>query len=118
LIVPRQWVSSACRPGQSAARGFPSRQLQNQDKAMQPFETIYVDSTVVACNGGGGPLGHPRVYLNLSADGQVECPYCSRLFVREGRRGAVGHGVENPSAIAPGQARPGEHEPPAAPAKP
>jgi uncharacterized Zn-finger protein len=48
---------------------------------MQPFETIPVDSTVVACNGGGGPLGHPRVYLNLTGKGEIECPYCSRLFV-------------------------------------
>jgi len=49
---------------------------------MQPFETIYVDDTIVACNGGGGALGHPRVYLNLSVEGKVECPYCSRLFIR------------------------------------
>jgi uncharacterized Zn-finger protein len=48
---------------------------------MHPFETIEVDDTVVACNGGGGPLGHPRVYLNLAPAGRVECPYCSRLFV-------------------------------------
>jgi uncharacterized Zn-finger protein len=49
---------------------------------MQPFETIYVAENIVACNGGGGPLGHPLVYLNLSAEGKVECPYCSRLFIR------------------------------------
>ncbi len=49
---------------------------------MQPFETIYVEETIVACNGGGGPLGHPKVYLNLSAEGRVECPYCSRLYLR------------------------------------
>jgi uncharacterized Zn-finger protein len=49
---------------------------------MQPFETIYVDENVAACNGGGGPLGHPRVFLNLSVEGKVECPYCSRLFIR------------------------------------
>ena len=54
---------------------------------MQPFETIYVDSLVAACNGGGGPLGHPKVYLNLAADGQVECPYCSRLFIHQSKRG-------------------------------
>jgi uncharacterized Zn-finger protein len=51
---------------------------------MQPFETIYVDTKVVACNGGGGALGHPRIYLNLGSDNRVECPYCSRLFVLEG----------------------------------
>jgi uncharacterized Zn-finger protein len=49
---------------------------------MQPFETIYVDDTIVACNGGGGALGHPLVYLNLATEGKVECPYCSRLFIR------------------------------------
>jgi len=48
---------------------------------MGPFETIYIDETVAACNGGGGPLGHPKVYLNLSPAGKIECPYCSRLFV-------------------------------------
>jgi len=47
---------------------------------MQPFETIYVDTKVVACD-GGDVLGHPRVYLNLGGDGKVECPYCSRLFI-------------------------------------
>lgn len=49
---------------------------------MQPFETIYVDTTIAACDGGGGPLGHPLVYLNLATEGKVECPYCSRLYVR------------------------------------
>jgi uncharacterized Zn-finger protein len=48
---------------------------------MGPFETIYIDETVAACNGGGGALGHPRVYLKLGPAGTVECPYCSRLFV-------------------------------------
>ena len=48
---------------------------------MQPFETVTVDTTVVACDGGGGVGGHPRVYLNLAPAGSVECPYCSRFFV-------------------------------------
>jgi uncharacterized Zn-finger protein len=54
---------------------------------MGPFETIYIDETVAACNGGGGPLGHPRVFLNLAHDGKVECPYCSRLFVNRALQG-------------------------------
>jgi uncharacterized Zn-finger protein len=53
----------------------------------EPFETITVDTDRVACDGGGGPLGHPKVYLNLGAEKRVECPYCSRLYVlREGAR--------------------------------
>ena len=52
---------------------------------MTPFETIEIDEMVAACSGGpgggDGPLGHPRVYLNLAPAGRVECPYCSRLFI-------------------------------------
>jgi uncharacterized Zn-finger protein len=48
---------------------------------MAAFETITIDTMVAACNGGGGPLGHPKVYLNLAPGGKAECPYCSRLFV-------------------------------------
>jgi uncharacterized Zn-finger protein len=51
---------------------------------MHPFEIIEVDESVAVCNGGGGPLGHPRVYLNLGSTGKIECPYCSRLFVKRG----------------------------------
>lgn len=45
-----------------------------------PFETIEVTERVVACDGGEGVLGHPRVYLRI-VDRSVVCPYCSRLFV-------------------------------------
>jgi uncharacterized Zn-finger protein len=51
---------------------------------MTPFETVETDETIVACSGSGGPMGHPRVYLNLAPSGQVECPYCSRVFVNRG----------------------------------
>lgn len=37
----------------------------------------------VSCNGGGGALGHPAIYLNMGTDGQVVCPYCSARFVLE-----------------------------------
>ena len=45
-----------------------------------PPETIIVESHRVACD-GGGPAGHPLVYLELGEDGRVMCPYCSRVFV-------------------------------------
>ena len=48
---------------------------------MAPFETITIDATVAACDGDGGALGHPKVYLNLAPSGTAECPYCSRRFV-------------------------------------
>ncbi len=48
---------------------------------MAPSETITIDATVAACDGDGGALGHPKVYLNLAPSGTAECPYCSRRFV-------------------------------------
>ena len=44
-------------------------------------ETITVRSHRVACDGVGGALGHPRVWLELGAAGFVDCPYCDRRFV-------------------------------------
>ena len=43
-------------------------------------QTIFTNDSQVACNGDGGPLGHPQVWLTLGGDGQVTCPYCSRNF--------------------------------------
>jgi uncharacterized Zn-finger protein len=56
---------------------------------MGSFETIYIDGMVAACNGGGGPLGHPRVYLNLAPAGRAECPYCSRLYINRAIAGTT-----------------------------
>lgn len=56
-----------------------------------PTEVIQVDHAVVACDGGGGGLGHPRVFLRIE-DKSVLCPYCSRLFIlNEGVGHAAGH---------------------------
>ena len=38
----------------------------------------------VSCNGGGGALGHPLVFLKMGADGEVTRGYCSRRFVLKG----------------------------------
>ncbi|GAA6165373.1 zinc-finger domain-containing protein [Pelagimonas sp. KU-00592-HH] len=45
-------------------------------------ETKIVDSYKVACDGGEGALGHPRVYLQIPAEeGFVECPYCDCKYI-------------------------------------
>ena len=45
-------------------------------------ETETVTQTRIACDGGGGALGHPRVWLTIPADtGWVECGYCDKRFV-------------------------------------
>ena len=45
-------------------------------------ETQIVTHWKVACDGGEGALGHPRVWLTIPEDtGFVECGYCDRRFV-------------------------------------
>jgi uncharacterized Zn-finger protein len=44
-------------------------------------EIVVVNTRRLACDGVGGALGHPRVYLEMGEGGVVECPYCDRRFV-------------------------------------
>lgn len=45
-------------------------------------EIKIVDSYRVACDGGEGALGHPRVWLQIPKDvGCVVCPYCDCKYV-------------------------------------
>ncbi|MEX0644513.1 MAG: zinc-finger domain-containing protein [Parvularculaceae bacterium] len=48
--------------------------------AIEPPEVIYVSVRRIACDGGGGALGHPLVWYSLD-DGEAECGYCDRKFV-------------------------------------
>ena len=56
-----------------------------------PTEIIHAAEPVVACDGGGDALGHPRVFLRIE-ERSVMCPYCSRLYVLdEGASHGTGH---------------------------
>jgi uncharacterized Zn-finger protein len=44
-----------------------------------PEEVIMVDSRQVRCDGGGGALGHPAIFMRIEGE-QVTCPYCSRTY--------------------------------------
>jgi uncharacterized Zn-finger protein len=58
-------------------------QNTNQDK---PPEIIAVDHEAdgVSCDGGGGALGHPKVWYTFEDKDVVECGYCDRRFVKPG----------------------------------
>jgi uncharacterized Zn-finger protein len=46
-------------------------------------EITLADGPNIACDGGGGALGHPRVFLTFDQSGRVDCPYCGRKFERQ-----------------------------------
>ncbi|GAA6024342.1 hypothetical protein JCM11491_000384 [Sporobolomyces phaffii] len=51
-----------------------------------------IQSRVAACDGGGGPLGHPRVFINLDKPGPHGCTYCGIRYEQEHAHDH-GHGV-------------------------
>jgi uncharacterized Zn-finger protein len=61
------------------------------DGVAPPAETIYVDERTVACDGGDGAMGHPRVWMRIK-ERDILCPYCSRHYVlNEGAGNGDGH---------------------------
>ena len=56
-------------------------------------EVFEVETMTVACDGGGGALGHPNVFLHIDEHTHdTVCPYCSRRFVlKEGADVSAGH---------------------------
>ncbi|KAL2170554.1 hypothetical protein VTG60DRAFT_4662 [Thermothelomyces hinnuleus] len=41
---------------------------------------------IVACDGGGGPTGHPRIYINTDKPEIATCGYCGLPFANEHHR--------------------------------
>jgi uncharacterized Zn-finger protein len=60
-------------------------------------EVVEVRSRRVACDGDGGALGHPRVWLEMGEADFVECGYCDRRFVL-----AHGSSGKESERLAPG----------------
>ena len=54
--------------------------MKNSENS-QHFETKIVNEREVCCDGGKGPLGHPAIYLNISDNNEIVCPYCSCKFI-------------------------------------
>ena len=63
------------------------------DQELEDF--VVSESAAVSCDGGGGTLGHPRVYLNIGAAREIACPYCSRRFVLAGLSDGAGEAAES-----------------------
>lgn len=53
-------------------------------------ETKIVTQWRIACDGGEGALGHPRVWLQIPQDqGWIECPYCDARFIHQEFEGKI-----------------------------
>ena len=65
------------------AQGYYPRRLPMRSGTMtiEAPEIVESEDTRVSCQGIGGALGHPKVYLEMGDQDFVECPYCDRRFV-------------------------------------
>lgn len=53
-------------------------------ETIPPPEIVFTTQDRAACEGIGGALGHPRVWLALGASGSADCGYCDRRFILAG----------------------------------
>ncbi|GAB5457129.1 MAG: hypothetical protein Hens3KO_01590 [Henriciella sp.] len=56
----------------------------SDSKSFDSPETMLVDQRKVSCDGGGGALGHPKVWLEMGSDDEVVCGYCDKRFILKG----------------------------------
>jgi uncharacterized Zn-finger protein len=54
-------------------------------------EKLEVTTNRVTCDGGGGAMGHPKVWYTIGDEGAVECKYCDRVFVLKAGAAKSGH---------------------------
>jgi uncharacterized Zn-finger protein len=51
---------------------------------MNSPELVVVTTKKIACDGGGGALGHPKVWYDMFEQDYVECKYCDRVYALKG----------------------------------
>jgi uncharacterized Zn-finger protein len=54
----------------------------------QGMDKVAIGVREFQCMGARPPHDHPHVYLDMGADGQILCPYCSTLYVHDARLAA------------------------------
>ncbi|SPC64640.1 related to NADH2 dehydrogenase (ubiquinone) complex I 13K-A chain precursor [Ustilago sp. UG-2017b] len=84
---PTTWSESQ-NLRQNAMKGprFEQLDMRFQPQPLAAIEMIQREpirlssKRIAACDGDGGPLGHPRVFINLDKPGAKPCPYCGIRF--------------------------------------
>ncbi|KAG9222801.1 hypothetical protein CCMSSC00406_0000510 [Pleurotus cornucopiae] len=84
---PSTWSTSQNpRPAGSSGPRFEQTAMEVQPNPLSAMELIanepirLVHGRKAVCDGGGGPLGHPKIYINLDQPGPRPCGYCGIRF--------------------------------------
>ncbi|RAH73006.1 zinc-finger domain-containing protein [Aspergillus aculeatinus CBS 121060] len=87
------WAASQ-QPREKAMVGprFEQTIMEMQPQPYAAIELIHkqpvrwTKKRVVECDGGGGPLGHPRIFINTDKPEIATCNYCGLPFAHEQHR--------------------------------
>ncbi|KAK7468894.1 hypothetical protein VKT23_003391 [Stygiomarasmius scandens] len=87
---PTTWSANQ-RPRPTSADGprFEQTTMEVQPNPLSAMALIaeepvrMVHGRKAVCDGGGGPLGHPKIYINLDQPGPRACGYCGLRFEQE-----------------------------------
>ncbi|EEH37235.1 NADH-ubiquinone oxidoreductase [Paracoccidioides lutzii Pb01] len=90
------WAKSQ-QPREKAMTGprFEQTVMEYQPRPYAAIELIHkqpvrwTKEKVVSCDGGGGPLGHPRIFINTDKPQICMCEYCGLPFANEHNRKAL-----------------------------
>jgi NADH dehydrogenase (ubiquinone) Fe-S protein 6 len=84
---PTTWsASQQPRPTKHSGPRFEQAVMEVQPNPLSAMELIanepirLVQGRKAVCDGGGGPLGHPKIFINLDKPGPRACGYCGIRF--------------------------------------
>ncbi|KAF8807400.1 hypothetical protein BYT27DRAFT_7189485 [Phlegmacium glaucopus] len=87
---PTTWsTSQRPRPGPDSSPRFEQTAMDIQPNPLSAMDLIakepirLVHGRKAVCDGGGGPLGHPKIYINLDQPGPRACGYCGIRFEQD-----------------------------------
>jgi len=90
--TPQTWsTSQQSRPPPASSPRFEQIAYEFQPAPLSAMEMInnepiiFTETRIAVCEGGGGPLGHPKIYINLDKPGSRPCGYCGLRFERAHR---------------------------------
>ncbi|KAF2455478.1 hypothetical protein BDY21DRAFT_395628 [Lineolata rhizophorae] len=90
---------------------FEQTVMKDQPRPLAAIELIHkqpvrwTKDRIVSCDGGGGPVGHPRIFINVDKPQICWCTYCGVPFAHEQHRKML---EAQPSTSYPLEPVPGE----------
>ncbi|KAF2629231.1 NADH-ubiquinone oxidoreductase [Macroventuria anomochaeta] len=91
----RQGIWSRSQQPREIAMSGPRFEQSIMEDQPRPYAAIdlihqqpvrWTHERIVSCDGGGGPLGHPRIFINTDKPQICWCTYCGLPFAHEHHR--------------------------------